>query len=580
MAIKYLSGKRMQGTAAERTALNLTSPPQTSWKELGRTTLTSAGDAIDVRGTSVTRNVGTFDGSNDYITFATKFDQMQQAGSFSVWIKPANIGSTGNDIIFDNSDVSSANNGFSIRHSDPSGSKTVVLFGIWGSTDGSITTSNIWTGDEWQHLVVTYDGTTAKIYRNGTLVKSGALTANSSAGSYNARIGWGANGNDHKFDGKMTQALVYNDALTQSEVTTLYNSGTPIASPSTSGLVTKLDLTADTNDSQGSNNGTNTGVAFGSDTITGNFTAKDNLMILQHGIPSGNISSRLRFNSDTGSNYAQRGSRNGGSYATGTSRDNVSFSLNPGNASDEWLIATVTNKADKEKLWISHGIDGTSGANQDPNRSEIIGKWANTSDSITSVNVYHSEGGDYATGSECVVLGCDNDEADSGTNFWQELASSSTVSSNAIEVSFTAKKYLWVQGSFKQGSGTGGSMRFRVGNSSVDTGSNYAERNSEDGASDGTTTSQTELKTCVTDGSGGVNVNGYFNLFIINKSDKEKLFIGGNVTDLATTGAGTAPRRIENVGKWANTSAQINILKLYRTADTLDSGSLKVWGAD
>ena len=139
------------------------------------------------------------------------------------------------------------------------------------------------------------------------------------------------------------------------------------------------------------------------------FAAKDNIMILQHGIPSGNISSRLRFNSDTGSNYAQRGSRNGGSYATGTSRDNVSFSLNPGNASDEWLIATVTNKADKEKLWISHGIDGTSGANQDPNRSEIVGKWANTSAQITTVNVYHTESGDYAAGSECVVLGCDND---------------------------------------------------------------------------------------------------------------------------------------------------------------------------
>ena len=27
MAIKYLGGRRMQGTAAERTALNLTSPP-------------------------------------------------------------------------------------------------------------------------------------------------------------------------------------------------------------------------------------------------------------------------------------------------------------------------------------------------------------------------------------------------------------------------------------------------------------------------------------------------------------------------------------------------------------------------
>ena len=50
MAIKYLAGKRLQGTAAERTALNIASPPTTSWKELGRTTLGSDGDSIDVTG--------------------------------------------------------------------------------------------------------------------------------------------------------------------------------------------------------------------------------------------------------------------------------------------------------------------------------------------------------------------------------------------------------------------------------------------------------------------------------------------------------------------------------------------------
>ena len=250
MAITHFGNKMLRGTKVDRVV----------------DSLGSSGDGTNSGITfNAVKDYAVFDGSNDYITFATKFNQMQQAGSFSVWIKPANIGSTGNDIIFDNSDVSSANNGFSIRHSDPSGSKTVVLFGIWGSTDGSITTDAIWTGDEWQHLVVTYDGTTGKVYRNGTLVKSGALTANSSAGSYNARIGWGANGNDHKFEGGMYQALIYNDALTQSEVTTLYNSGTPVASPSTSGLVTKLNLSSDTNDSQGSNNGTNTGVTFSTD---------------------------------------------------------------------------------------------------------------------------------------------------------------------------------------------------------------------------------------------------------------------------------------------------------------------------
>jgi len=251
MAIVHLGAKRLQGTKFDRVNDSL-------------------GSSADGSNTGITllpvKDYAVFDGTNDYITFSTKFDVMQQAGSFSVWIKPANIGSTGNDIIFDNSDVSSANNGFSIRHSDPSGSKTVVMFGIWGSTDSSITTdSEILTGDEWQHLVVTYDGTTGKIYRNGVLQKSGSMTANSSAGSYNARIGWGANGNDQKFEGNMAQALVYNDALTQSEVTTLYNSGKPVTSPSTSGLVSKYNLSSDTNDSQGSNNGTNTGVTFSTD---------------------------------------------------------------------------------------------------------------------------------------------------------------------------------------------------------------------------------------------------------------------------------------------------------------------------
>ena len=190
----------------------------------------SSGDGTNTSITLDTSNekLGTgcydFDGSSSYVTFTTKFDVMQQKGSFSCWLKPENAHN--NDIIFDNSNVSSANNGFSIRFEDPVSNKAVLRYGIWGATDGSIATGEIWTENEWQHLVTTYDGTTAKIFRNGTEVKSGALTANSSAATYNARFGWGANGNDNKYDGLMDDVGIWNVALSVDQISALYNSGT------------------------------------------------------------------------------------------------------------------------------------------------------------------------------------------------------------------------------------------------------------------------------------------------------------------------------------------------------------------
>ena len=322
-------------------------------------------------------------------------------------------------------------------------------------------------------------------------------------------------------------------------------------------------------------NGTNT--TSGTPSYTAAFsclTAKPYMMVLQHGIPSGNISSRLRLNFDTGSNYAQRGSRNGASDSTGTSRDNVSFSLNPGNASDEFLTAMVNNTADQEKTWVSHGIDGTTGAGNDPNHSEIVGKWTNTSDSITSVNVYHTESGDYASGSECVVLGCDPDDTE-GTSVWEELKSVS-LSSGADTLdtgSFTSKKYLWIQAFIPEGAAHHGYIYFNN-----DTGANYARRGSINAGSDITTAPDNEINW-----SHATNSAKYLNMFVINKSDKEKLCIA-EYMDYNSAGAGNAPNRIEWVYKWANTSAQISSVKLYNQENSstdFPSGTLlKVWGFD
>ena len=60
----------------------------------------------------------------------------------------------------------------------------------------------------------------------------------------------------------------------------------------------------------------------------------------------------------------------------------------------------------------------------------------------------------------------------------------------------------------------------------------------------------------------------------------EKLIIGHAVHNNGATGAGTWAARIESVSKWTNTSDQIDVMKFYRTNDTLDSGLIKVWGSN
>ena len=68
----------------------------------------------------------------------------------------------------------------------------------------------------------------------------------------------------------------------------------------------------------------------------------------------------------------------------------------------------VINNASNEKLFIVHGnsVD-TSGAGTAPARREIAGKWANTSNQITSIRIYKTAGGQYQSGTILKVWGSD-----------------------------------------------------------------------------------------------------------------------------------------------------------------------------
>ena len=304
-----------------------------------------------------------------------------------------------------------------------------------------------------------------------------------------------------------------------------------------------------------------------------NFSNKRYYMCLASCLPSGVIGQRVRMGTttiDTGANYADRYSINGGADSTAVNQAFVG-----GNDIDEanpfFNVQYISNYSTKEKLSISHSIlQKTAGAGTAPSRYEITGKWTNTSNNMQSFGVYHTGTGDYASGSEVVVLGYDPTDTHT-TNFWEELASVNGDGTGGFSSgTFTAKKYLWVQMYVVPSASSYPSIRFNA-----DGGANYADRYSVNGGADGTEVSQTFYFPS----SSSPNPN-FINMFIINNSANEKL-ITSHTNQRGTTGAGNASDRAESTGKWANTADQIISISVEPNSGNYSTTSImKVWGSN
>jgi hypothetical protein len=321
-------------------------------------------------------------------------------------------------------------------------------------------------------------------------------------------------------------------------------------------------------------------LSAGATSITCSFTPKDNHMVLYSRFsstsPTSNGKFRLGYDSvDSGSNYSERYSHYGNSDTTQTSQDG--FAQWDTGGIERLDVMEFANIAGKEKLAIgSNVVSSNGGAGTAPYRVEYVGKWANTSNQANRIyweNSY-SGGGGLAAGTEIIVLGCNNDEADSGTNFWQELAdvSLSSAGDTIDSGTFTAKKYLWIEVHGVASSDISFKVRFNG-----DTGSNYAFRSSLNGGSDGTDTGESYINVG-TSFTGTADIFG--NMFIINKAANEKFVI--SECGAAQSGAGNAPERKEVVGKWANTSAAITNITIHNSGsgDFASGSTLKVWGSD
>lgn len=97
-----------------------------------------------------------------------------------------------------------------------------------------LTTAYTSTNTAWSHYVVTFDGTAAKMYRNGTLLGTAPTYKSYSNGGYNSNqfvIGSTLYSGGYPYNsatGRFTNFAVWNNkVLTTGEMTTLYNSNNP-----------------------------------------------------------------------------------------------------------------------------------------------------------------------------------------------------------------------------------------------------------------------------------------------------------------------------------------------------------------
>ena len=94
------------------------------------------------------------------------------------------------------------------------------LYGVVAQTNVSISTN--WGVNVWNYIILVYNGSTIKIYLNGNEVFSEAATGNIVTTSSNVNIG-GEPSQAFFFSGKISNAIIYNQALSASQVLQNFN---------------------------------------------------------------------------------------------------------------------------------------------------------------------------------------------------------------------------------------------------------------------------------------------------------------------------------------------------------------------
>ena len=148
-----------------------------------------------------------FDGSNDYINSGNDSNIQVSSGTISAWARTSSPGGGFRGII-------AKQFAYGIFYSD-----SVFVAYDWQAAAVRSSGINIADG-AWKNVVLTFSGGSGNLYLNGSALSN--FTYNINNNSYNLFIGAEANANQYAAC-NIAQSLVYNRALTASEILQNYN---------------------------------------------------------------------------------------------------------------------------------------------------------------------------------------------------------------------------------------------------------------------------------------------------------------------------------------------------------------------
>ena len=176
-------------------------------------------NTVTYTGTGAAQKIGgyinraaVFNGSSSYIyRSASGFPTGNNSRSISLWVDNKNTINAG---IIGYGNTSTAQAFYLYLNAQGK----LGVYGYYYNYDSNYTLPT----NQWVHLVITHDGTTTRVYANGTEQFNLARTFNTGTDYF--RIGgvhW--NNSSEFFNGKIDQVRIFNKALSTSEVTTLSN---------------------------------------------------------------------------------------------------------------------------------------------------------------------------------------------------------------------------------------------------------------------------------------------------------------------------------------------------------------------
>ncbi len=210
-----------------------------------------------------------FNGSSDYIDTNSTFQStFRDSHSICMWVKP-NDGQPASNEFFLGSKNSSTEDKFYLAHLTDGKLKYSHCA---NNDEDSITSSTIFTdgAQDWTHIVITAlkDESASngfKLYINGALHtqanSSDISNANWGAFTTDIELDLGAynenNSHNGEFDGYMCNVGIFSEVLTPAEIKSImWKSYAGLTDSEKTNLVSWWNLSANANDSHGSNNGT------------------------------------------------------------------------------------------------------------------------------------------------------------------------------------------------------------------------------------------------------------------------------------------------------------------------------------